>query len=83
MESEQNLAPVAHSATTTAPAATARQTVFAVLWSFFGVRKMANLDRDMQTLKPQWLLLTALAGAGLFIGTLITLVKLAVKLLTP
>jgi hypothetical protein len=82
MKNEQNLGPAASSATTAAPAS-ARQTIVAVLWSFFGVRKMANLNRDMQTLKPQWLLLTALAGAGLFIATLITLVRLAVKLLTP
>ncbi|HTD04205.1 DUF2970 domain-containing protein [Undibacterium sp.] len=59
----------------------ARQLIFAVLWSFFGVRKMANLTQDMQKLRPQWLILTAVIAAATFIGVLLTLVKFAISIL--
>ncbi len=58
-----------------------RQLISAVLWSFFGVRKMASLSQDMRNLKPQWLILTAVIGAAAFIAFLLTLVQLALKLL--
>lgn len=60
----------------------ARQLIFAVLWSFFGVRKMANLTQDMRHLKPKWVILTAVLGAAALISILLTLVKLAISLLT-
>ncbi len=59
----------------------ARQLILAVLWSFFGVRKMASLNQDMRTLKPQWLIMAAVAGAATFIAILLSLVKLAISLL--
>ncbi len=56
--------------------------IFAVLWSFFGIRKMANLSQDMGNLKPQWLILTAVAAAASFISVLLTLVKVAIHILS-
>lgn len=58
-----------------------KQLIFAVLWSFFGVRKMANLSQDMRSLKPQWLILTAVIAAASFISLLLVLVKLAISVL--
>ncbi len=58
-----------------------RQLISAVLWSFFGVRKMASLNQDMRNLKPQWLILTAVIGAAAFIAVLLTVVQLALGLL--
>ncbi len=67
--------------TETVATASTRQLISAVLWSFFGVRKMASLSQDMRNLKPQWLILTAVIGAAAFIAVLLTLVQLALKLL--
>jgi hypothetical protein len=50
----------------------------AVFWSFFGVRKGADYDKDRQQLKPVHVIIAGLIGAALFIGLLVMLVKVAV-----
>ena len=50
----------------------------AVFWSFFGVRKGADYDKDRQQLKPVHVIVAGLVGAALFIGLLVMLVKIAV-----
>jgi hypothetical protein len=54
------------------------QTMRAVGWSFFGVRKGAEHDRDMQQLNPVHVVIAGVIGALLFIGLLITIVSTVV-----
>ena len=50
----------------------------AVFWSFFGVRKRRDYDRDAANLNPVHVILAGLLGALIFIGVLVLVVKLAV-----
>lgn len=50
----------------------------AVFWSFFGVRKRRDYDRDAASLNPVHVILAGLLGALIFVGVLILVVKLAV-----
>lgn len=54
------------------------QTMRAVGWSFFGVRKGAEHDRDMQQLNPVHVIIAGVIGALLFIALLITIVSTVV-----
>lgn len=58
------------------------QTVKAVFWSFFGVRKGSDHDRDMAQLNPVHLIVAALIGGLLFVVMLVLLARLAVRLAT-
>jgi len=51
------------------------QTVQAVAWSFFGVRRRADWEQDLSKLNPVHLILAGLLGAGLFIVGLVLLVR--------
>ncbi|GAB3628655.1 membrane protein [Pandoraea terrae] len=55
------------------------QTIKAVFWSFFGVRKGRDHDRDMAQLNPVHLIIAGGIGGLLFIVALIVLVKLAIR----
>jgi hypothetical protein len=61
-----------------APRATFGQTVSAVLWSFFGVRKGRDLRRDAATLNPVYLILTGIGLAALLVIGLLVLVHFIV-----
>lgn len=50
----------------------------AVLWSFVGLRRKRDFDADQQGLKPLHILIAALLALAVFIGLLITIVKLVV-----
>ena len=50
----------------------------AVFWSFFGVRKRRDYDRDAANLDPVHVILAGLLGALIFIGVLILVVQLVV-----
>jgi len=50
----------------------------AVFWSFFGVRKRRDYDRDAANLNPVHVILAGLLGALIFIGVLILVVQLVV-----
>jgi hypothetical protein len=54
------------------------QTASAVLWSFFGVRKRADYERDAQTLNPVHVIIMGIVGAAAFIGVLLALIKFVV-----
>jgi len=54
------------------------QTLRAVGWSFFGVRKGAEHDRDMQQLNPVHVIVAGVIGALLFIALLIFVVNTVV-----
>jgi len=51
------------------------QTMRAVAWSFFGVRKSADLERDVNQLNPVHVVIAGLIGVAIFIGVLIGLVS--------
>jgi len=51
------------------------QTLRAVGWSFFGVRKSAEHEKDVAQLNPVHVVIAALIGVALFITVLILLVR--------
>ena len=51
------------------------RTLRAVAWSFFGVRKSAEHEKDLAQLNPLHVLIAALIGVGLFITLLVLLVQ--------
>jgi hypothetical protein len=55
------------------------RTLLAVLWSFFGVRKRADLERDVSELNPLHLVVAAVLIAAVFVGALIALVNWVIK----
>ena len=63
----------------TGPAASRKgsllRTLGAVAWSFFGVRKSRDLERDVAELKPVHVILVGLAVAAVFVVALVVLVN--------
>ena len=57
------------------PQGTLLQTVRAVAWSFFGVRRAADYERDVQRLNPLHVVIVGVAGAAIFVVVLVVLVK--------
>jgi hypothetical protein len=51
------------------------QTVRAVAWSFFGVRRAADYERDVQRLNPVHVIIAGVLGAALFVAVLVLLVR--------
>jgi hypothetical protein len=51
------------------------RTFKAVAWSFFGVRKGSEYERDIAELKPQHVVVVGIVCAALFVGALVVLVK--------
>ena len=51
------------------------QTVRAVGWSFFGVRRSADQAQDVQKLNPVHVIIAGLLGAVLFVTVLVVLVR--------
>ena len=51
------------------------RTLAAVAWSFFGVRKGRDLERDVAELNPLHLVIAGVVLAALFVGGLIALVQ--------
>ncbi|AOJ82074.1 MULTISPECIES: DUF2970 domain-containing protein [Burkholderia] len=54
------------------------QTIKAVMWSFFGVRRRRDLEADATQLNPLHVLIAALIGAAVFVGVLILIVHAVV-----
>lgn len=50
-------------------------TVRAVFWSFFGVRKKSDYEKDAQQLNPVHVIIAGVIGAIIFIATLLLIVK--------
>jgi hypothetical protein len=59
--------------------ATFGQTMIAVFWSFFGVRKKSDYERDAATLNPVHVVIAGVIGAALFVLILILIVRSVVK----
>jgi Protein of unknown function (DUF2970) len=51
----------------------------AVAWSFFGVRKSSDYERDVAELKPQHVIVAGIIGAALFVLVLVLIVKWVVS----
>ena len=54
--------------------ASLRRTLLAVVWSFFGVRKAKDLERDVSELNPLHVVIAGVVGALVFICALVVLV---------
>ncbi len=54
-------------------------TMLAIAWSFIGLRRRSDFDRDVDALKPGYVIAAALLGAAGFVGALITAVRFAVS----
>ncbi len=52
------------------------QVAKAVLWSFFGVRRSKDQDRDAVTITPLQIIVAGLIGAALLVVCLILVVRL-------
>jgi hypothetical protein len=50
-------------------------TVRAVLWSFFGVRRKSDYERDAARLNPVHVIIAGVIAAALFVFTLIMVVR--------
>jgi Protein of unknown function (DUF2970) len=55
------------------------QTMQAVGWSFFGVRKSADYAKDVSQLNPVHLVIAGVLGAVVFIAALLTLVNFIIS----
>jgi Protein of unknown function (DUF2970) len=51
------------------------QTLRAVAWSFFGVRKGSEYERDAANLNPLYVIIAGLLGAAMFVILLVVLVN--------
>jgi hypothetical protein len=51
------------------------QTMRAVAWSFFGVRKSSEYERDVSQLNPVHVVIAGVIGAVVFIGLLLLVVN--------
>ena len=51
------------------------QTMGAVAWSFFGVRRSADHAQDVAKLNPVHVVIAGIIGAALFVTVLVLLVK--------
>jgi hypothetical protein len=54
-------------------------TMKAVLWSFLGIRKRSDYEKDSASLNPIHVIIAGLIGVLVFIGVLIVLVRIAVS----
>ena len=52
------------------------QSLKAVAWSFFGVRRSGDHEKDLSNANPVHLVIAALLAVAIFIGVLITVVRL-------
>jgi len=50
-------------------------TMKAVFWSFFGIRKKSDYEKDAQQLNPVHVIIAGVIGAMIFIATLLFIVK--------
>jgi len=55
------------------------QTLRAVAWSFFGIRRGAGYEQDVQKLNPLHVIVAGIVGAALFVALLVGLVRWVVS----
>lgn len=54
-------------------------TLVAVAWSFIGLRRRSDFDADVTALKPVYVILAAVLGAGVFIAILLSVATFVVS----
>jgi hypothetical protein len=54
------------------------QTLRAVAWSFFGIRKSADHEQDVKKLNPIHVVIAAVLGAAIFVVFLVVLVHFVI-----
>ncbi len=54
-------------------------TLGAVFWSFVGLRRRSDYEKDVTGLNPFYVIVAALLGVAIFIAVLLTIVSLVVK----
>ncbi len=59
--------------------ATFAQTMRAVLWSFIGLRKGTEHERDMASLNPVHVIIAGLIAVAIFVAVLIVIVQAVVS----
>jgi hypothetical protein len=59
--------------------ATPLQVAKAVFWSFFGIRRRAEYDKDAVSLKPAQVIIAGIIGAILLVLSLVTLVHFIIR----
>jgi len=59
----------------TKPQGSILRTFKAVAWSFFGVRKASEYEKDVAQLNPVHVVIAGVVAAGLFVAALALLVK--------
>jgi hypothetical protein len=55
------------------------QTMRAVAWSFLGIRRSSGYAQDVQKLNPVHVVIGGVAGAAVFVGTIVLLVRWVVS----
>jgi hypothetical protein len=50
-------------------------TIKAVFWSFFGIRKKSDYEKDAEQLNPVHVIIAGIIGAAIFIAILLLIVK--------
>lgn len=55
------------------------ETLGAVFWSFIGLRRRSDYERDVTGLNPVYVIIAGLVGVALFIGLLLLAVSFALK----
>ena len=53
-------------------------TLKAIAWSFIGLRRKSDYERDVTGLNPVYVLIAGLIGVAVFIGILVLIVNLVV-----
>ena len=59
--------------------ATPLQVAKAVFWSFFGIRRRAEYEKDAVTLTPVQVIVAGIIGAIIFVLSLVTLVHFIIR----
>jgi Protein of unknown function (DUF2970) len=54
-------------------------TMRAVLWSFFGVRRRSEYEKDSVRLNPVYVIIAGIGAAALFVLTLVLVVRMVVS----
>jgi hypothetical protein len=55
------------------------QTMRAVAWSFFGVRKQSGYEQDVEQLNPVHVIIAGIIAAAIFVIALLLVVKIVVS----
>ena len=50
-----------------------KETIVAIAWSFTGLRRKKDFEQDVGRMNPVYVIIAALLGAAVFIGTLLAI----------